>query len=156
VTRSRRLRLAVLALVSAATLGAAPKSPPAWEMAKAPQPLYAAETLEGELPIAAAALPDRGEDVFALRVRGDSMIGAHIVEGDLVLVRRQDSAAPNDIVVALVEGEAGEEATVKRYLRDGERVVLKPEHPTLQPIVVDPRARGVRIVGKVIGVVRGF
>jgi repressor LexA len=119
-------------------------------------PLLAEETLEGTLPIAASALPGRGEDVFALRVRGDSMIDAHIVEGDLVLVRRQDTAAPNDIVVALVEGEAGEEATVKRYLRDGERVVLKPEHPTLAPIVVDPRQRPVRIIGKVVGVVRGF
>ena len=55
MTRSRRLRLAVLALVSAATLGAAPKSPPAWEMAKAPQPLYAAETLERSFRIEWAA-----------------------------------------------------------------------------------------------------
>src|SRR5207244_23054 len=91
-------------------------------------PLLAQENREGEVPIAAASLPGRGEDVFALRVRGESMIEAHICDGDLVLVRRQDSAQPNDIVVAMVESEAGgeTEATVKRFLRDGSRVVLKP------------------------------
>jgi repressor LexA len=86
------------------------------------------------------------------------MIEAHICDGDLVLVRRQDSAQPNDIVVALLESDAGgdTEATVKRYLRDGARVVLKPENRTLPPIVVDPRERRVRILGKVIGLLRGF
>jgi repressor LexA len=118
------------------------------------QPLLAEENREGELPIAPGALPGRGEDLFALRVRGESMISAHICDGDLVLVRRQDSAQLNDIVVALVESDAGDEATVKRFQRDGERVVLKPEHPTMAPIVVDPRA--VRILGKVVGLLRGF
>jgi repressor LexA len=121
------------------------------------QPLFASENREGELHIAPASLPGRGEDLFALRVRGDSMISAHICDGDLVLVRRQDSAAPNDIVVALVESESGEgEATVKRFSREGERVVLKPEHPTMAPIIVDPRHTPVRILGKVVGVLRGF
>jgi repressor LexA len=121
------------------------------------QPLLAAENHEGELHIAPASLPGRGEDVFALRVRGDSMIEAHICDGDLVLVRRQDSAQPNEIVVAMVESESGEaEATVKRFQRDGERVVLKPEHPTMAPIVVDPRRTPVRIIGKVVGLLRGF
>jgi repressor LexA len=119
-------------------------------------PLLAEENREGELPVAASALPGGGEDVFALRVRGESMIEAHICDGDLVLVRRQDSAQPRDIVVAVL-GEGGEsEATVKRFLRDGERVVLKPEHPTMAPIVVDPREREIRVLGKVIGVLRGF
>ena len=97
-----------------------------------------------------------GEDLFALRVRGDSMIDAHICDGDLVLVRKQESAQLNDIVVAMVDAEAGGEATVKRYQRDGERVVLKPEHPTMRPIVVDPREQPVRILGKVVGLLRGF
>jgi len=121
-------------------------------------PLLAQENREGELPIAAASLPGRGEDVFALRVRGDSMIEAHICEGDLVLVRRQDSAQPNDIVVAMVESDAGgeAEATVKRFLRDGQRVVLKPENETMTPIVVDPARRSIKILGKVIGLLRGF
>lgn len=121
------------------------------------EPLLAEENREGDLPIAADALPGRGEDVFALRVRGDSMILAHICDGDLVLVRRQDAAQPNDIVVALVESESGEsEATVKRFHREGERVVLKPEHPSMPPIVIDPRRRSVRILGKVVGLLRGF
>lgn len=115
-------------------------------------PLLAEENREGELPLAASALPAGGEDVFALRVRGDSMILAHICEGDLVLVRRQDAAQPNDIVVAMVDGEA----TVKRFQRDGRRVVLKPEHPTMAPIVVDPAQHDVSILGKVIGLLRGF
>jgi len=120
-------------------------------------PLLAAENREGEVPVAPGALPGGGEDVFALRVRGDSMIQAHICDGDLVLVRRQDTAQPNDIVVALIESETSEgEATVKRFLRDGPRVVLKPEHPTMAPIVVDPRVRRVQILGRVIGLLRGF
>lgn len=120
-------------------------------------PLLAEENREGELPIAPAALPGRGEDLFALRVRGESMIDAHICDGDLVLVRRQDSAQPSDIVVALLESGSGEsEATVKRFLRDGGRIVLKPENRTMAPIVIDPRERPVRILGKVIGLLRGF
>jgi repressor LexA len=135
---------------------AAYRSVPVLGRIAAGQPLLAEENREGELPLAATALPGSGEDVFALRVRGDSMIDAHICEGDLVLVRRQDSAQPNDIVVALVESAAGEEATVKRFFRDGPRVVLKPEHPTMAPIVVDPRERHVQIIGKVVGLLRGF
>jgi len=123
----------------------------------AAEALLASENREGELHIAPASLPGRGEDLFALRVRGESMIQAHICDGYLVLVRRQDSASPNDIVVALVESESGEgEATVKRFSREGERVVLKPEHPTMTPIVVDPRRTPVKILGKVVGVLRGF
>src|SRR5207245_6402574 len=121
-------------------------------------PNLASEDVEGELPVAPSALAGHGEDVFALRVRGESMIEAHICDGDLVLVRRQDSAQPNDIVVAMVESEAGgeTEATVKRFLRDGSRVVLKPENQTMAPIVVDPARRSVTILGKVIGLLRGF
>jgi repressor LexA len=122
------------------------------------EPLLAAENREGELPLAPDALPNGGEDVFALRIRGDSMIDAHICDGDLVLVRRQESAQPNDIVVAMVASEATSEgeATVKRYLRDGSRIVLKPENPTMTPLVVDPKHRHVQILGKVIGLLRGF
>ena len=119
-------------------------------------PLLAEENREGELPVAPSALPGGGEDVFALRVRGESMIDAHICDGDLVLVRRQDSAQPRDIIVALLDSGNEAEATVKRFLRDGDSIVLKPEHPTMAPIVVDPRERQVRVLGKVVGVLRGF
>jgi repressor LexA len=120
------------------------------------QPLLAVENREGELEIAAASLPGRGEDLFALRVRGDSMIDAHICDGDLVLVRRQDTAHINDIVVAIVGSGDDAEATVKRYQRDGDRVVLRPAHPTMAPIVVDPGKRELKIIGKVVGLLRGF
>src|SRR5262245_1504564 len=120
-------------------------------------PLLAVENREGELPVAASALPGGEDDVFALRVRGDSMIEAHICDGDLVLVRRQESAQPHDIVVAWLESETSEgEATVKRFQRDGTRIVLKPENRALVPIVVDPAERRLQILGKVIGVLRGF
>ena len=120
------------------------------------QPLLAEENREGELPIGEGALPGRTDELFALRVRGESMIDAHICDGDLVVVRRQDSAQPNDIVVALVESESGDEATVKRFQRDGHHIVLKPEHPTMRPIVIDPSKQAVKVLGKVVAVLRGF
>ena len=115
-------------------------------------PLLAEENREGALPLDPAWLGGRGDDVFGLRVHGESMINAHIVEGDLVLVRRQDHAQAGDIVVALVDGEA----TVKRFGRDGHAVVLRPEHPTMAPIVVREGEKDVRILGKVVGLVRGL
>jgi repressor LexA len=80
------------------------------------------------------------------------MVGAHIVDGDLVLVRKQDGASPGDIVAALVDGEA----TVKRFARECDAVVLKPEHPTMKPIVVRPDRGDFRVLGKVIGVLRSL
>jgi repressor LexA len=115
-------------------------------------PLLAEENREGALPLDPAWIGGRGDDVFGLRVRGESMINAHIVEGDLVLVRRQDHAQSGDIVVALVDGEA----TVKRFGRDGRAVLLTPEHPTMAPIVIREGEKEVRILGKVVGLVRGI
>ncbi len=115
-------------------------------------PIYADQNLEGTIPLSADWVDRKGADVFALRVRGESMIEAHIMDGDLVLVRAQTGAQPGDIVAALVD----DEATVKRFGRDGERVVLKPEHPTMKPIVVEPGRADFRILGKVMGLVRGF
>jgi repressor LexA len=114
-------------------------------------PLQSEENREGMLPVSADWFGSRADDIFSLRVRGESMIGAHIVDGDVVVVRRQEHAQPGDIVVALIDGEA----TVKRFERDGHAVVLKPEHPTMSPIVVRPGEREVRILGKVLGLVRG-
>jgi repressor LexA len=113
-------------------------------------PILAVENWEGAVPLRPDWLGAQGQDVFALRVRGESMIGAHIVDGDLVLVRRQDTASPGDIVAALLDGEA----TVKRFARHGDAVMLKPEHPTMAPIVVDRSGGEFRILGKVVGVLR--
>ena len=116
------------------------------------RPLLAEENMEGNLPLAADWLTAKGDELFWLRVRGESMVEAHIVDGDLVLVRRQENAQPGDIVVALIEGEA----TVKRLARQDDAVVLKAEHPTMSPIVIRPGERDVKILGKVVGLLRGF
>ena len=93
----------------------------------------------------------RGGEEFLLRVRGDSMIGAGILEGDYVVVRRQQDARDGDIVVALVgDDESADEATVKRFFRAKGRVRLQPENDAHEPIV----ASHVQILGKVIGVFR--
>jgi repressor LexA len=84
------------------------------------------------------------EDLFALKVRGRSMVGAGILPGDLVIVRRQPSAQDGEIVVALV----GEEATVKRLRRRRHHVELQPANPRFKPLVLDPDE--VQILGKVI------
>ena len=115
-------------------------------------PLFAEENREDSIPVRPEWFARKGEDLFALRVRGESMIDAHIMDGDLVLVRRQDSAQTGDVVAALVDSEA----TVKRFAREGDAVVLRPEHPTMQPIVVHPGRADFRILGKVIGLIRGF
>jgi repressor LexA len=115
-------------------------------------PIFAEENREDGIPVRPEWFARKGEDLFALRVRGESMINAHIMDGDLVLVRRQDSAQSGDVVAALVDSEA----TVKRFSREGKTVVLHPEHPTMKPIVVEPGRGDFRILGKVIGLVRGF
>jgi repressor LexA len=113
-------------------------------------PIFAVENREDVIPVRPEWLAAKGGDVFALRVRGDSMIQAHIADGDLVLVRKQESAAAGDIVAAMID----QEATVKRFATEGGTVVLKPEHPTMKPIVVDPQRADFRILGKVIGLIR--
>jgi repressor LexA len=92
-----------------------------------------------------------GSTLFALRVRGQSMIGVGILDGDLVVVRQQHTAQDEDIVVALVDGE---DATVKTFHRQEGQVILEAANPEFAPI----RRRGsqVRILGKVVGVRRTF
>ena len=101
-------------------------------------------------------LPERlvgGAADFLLRVKGDSMIDAGILEGDLVAVRRQTTAMNGEIVVALAgEDETADEATVKRYFRENGRIRLQPENQALEPIY----ARHVQILGKVVGVFRAL
>ena len=88
-------------------------------------------------------------DLFMLRVRGDSMIDAGILDGDYVVARAQTTADKGDIVVA---GLPGEQATVKTYSRKGVKVVLTPSNPRLKPIELDPADAA--IFGKVVTVLR--
>lgn len=109
------------------------------------EPILAVENQEGTMTLPKDFVGS-GEN-FLLRVRGDSMIGAGILDGDLVLVRRQDTADNGDIVVALVNGE---EATVKRFFREKDYIRLQPENEHLEPIIT----KELRVLGKVIGVLR--
>jgi repressor LexA len=106
-------------------------------------PLLAAENIEAtmSLPVEMA-----DESTFILRVRGDSMIEAGILDGDHVVVRQQNTATNGDIVVALIE----DEATVKRFFRESDRIRLQPENAALEPIY----ARDVTILGRVIALFR--
>ena len=95
----------------------------------------------------------RGGADFLLRVKGDSMIDAGIFDGDLVIVRRSDTAVNGDIVVALAgDDESAEEATVKRYFRESGRIRLQPENASLEPVY----AQHVQVLGKVVGVFRSL
>ncbi len=115
-------------------------------------PLLAEENIEDHMAVPEPLSSGAGEE-FLLRVRGDSMVGAGILEGDFVVVRRQQTAQNGDIVVALAgEDETADEATVKRFFREGDRVRLQPENAALEPIY----ARHVEILGKVIGVFRSL
>jgi len=112
------------------------------------QPILAAENLEGAMVV--DPLFARDDNCFVLRVKGDSMIEAGIFDGDYVVVRQQEAAENGDIVVALVE----DEATVKRFFREGKRIRLQPENASMEPIYISPREAAVTILGKVVSVMR--
>ncbi|MGH2847947.1 MAG: transcriptional repressor LexA [Thermoleophilaceae bacterium] len=107
-------------------------------------PVLAEENIEEYVPVPGIAGGEDGE--FVLRVKGDSMKDAGILEGDYVIVRRQETAADGDIVVALV----GDEATVKRLFREEDHVRLQPENETMEPI----RTRDAKVIGRVVGLCR--
>src|SRR6266498_2353699 len=109
-------------------------------------PLLAEQNVEDHL-----AVPETLRGDFLLHVKGDSMINAGILEGDVVVVQRAQDARNGDIVVALAgDDESADEATVKRFFRDGGRVRLQPENDTLEPIY----SAHVQILGRVTGVFR--
>lgn len=108
-------------------------------------PITAQEDVEGEFLLSAGFVP-RASDAFMLRVQGDSMVEAAILDGDLILVRPQRNAENGEIVVAMLEGEA----TVKRFYREAGRVRLQPENRSMAPIY----ASDVEIIGRVEAVVR--
>ncbi|NQV06631.1 transcriptional repressor LexA [bacterium] len=111
-------------------------------------PILAEEDIEEIYPLPTDLI---GSDpVFMLRVRGDSMIDAGILDRDFVVVKRQPEARNGEIVAALVDGE---EATVKRFSRENGRVVLTAENPAYEPMVFD---HGVEVIGKVVAVLRSI
>ncbi|HEY8769254.1 MAG TPA: transcriptional repressor LexA [Thermoleophilaceae bacterium] len=131
-------------LVGKAKEVVAPSGLPVVGQVAAGQPVLAEENIEDYVSVPEIAGGSDGE--FLLEVRGDSMVDAGILEGDHVVVRRQDTAADGEIVVALV----GEEATVKRFFREDDHVRLQPENATMEPI----RSREVKVLGRVVGLCR--
>lgn len=108
------------------------------------QPMLAEENIEEYVPVPQIAGGAEGE--YLLRIRGESMKEAGILEGDYVVVHPQETAKDGEIIVALL----GEEATVKRYFREPDHVRLQPENATMEPI----RSKEVRVLGRVVGLMR--
>lgn len=111
------------------------------------KPILAEENIEDYFPLT----PDfvRGNnEVFMLRVRGDSMVNAGILDRDYIVVRRKESAINGEIIVALLE----DEATIKRFFKGDNYIKLIPENDFMEPILV----KNVKILGKVIGVIRKY
>jgi len=111
-------------------------------------PILAEENIEEYVEVSPLAGGDGGD--FVLEVRGDSMKNAGILDGDTVVVRKQNSVNNGDIVVAIIDEDAEAEATVKRYFREPDHIRLEPENEDFEPI----RSPDVKVAGRVIGVFR--
>lgn len=109
-------------------------------------PIFVDQNIEDHFPLPADFVRADEADLFFLTIQGDSMIDAGILDGDYVLVRRQQQAHNGDIVVAMIE----DEATVKRFFKEQGRIRLQPENRFMDPLIV-PTAQ---ILGKVIGLIR--
>lgn len=112
-------------------------------------PILAEENVEGTIFID-KSLAQNNRGMFVLRVKGTSMVNAGILDGDFVLVRQQPTAEQGEMVVALIE----DEATVKRFYRDKNKIRLQPENDTMEPIIIGPKESNVTIIGKIEGVIR--
>jgi len=110
--------------------------------------ILAIENIEGYINLDRSLVSS--ENVFLLRVHGDSMIEAHIQDGDFALVKPQPNAENGEIVVALIE----DEATIKRIFKKRSLIRLEPANPNMEPIVVKKGEKRVAIVGKVVGIFR--
>ncbi|MBA2346714.1 MAG: transcriptional repressor LexA [Solirubrobacterales bacterium] len=124
----------------------APPGLPVVGQVAAGAPLLAEENIEEYVQVPAVAGGGGNTGEYVLRVRGESMIDAGILEGDYVVVRPQDTASDGEIIVALV----GEEATVKRFFRESDHIRLQPENATMEPI----RSKDVQVMGRVVGLFR--
>ena len=113
------------------------------------RPILAQENIEGNIAIDKSIVKN-SDGIFALRVKGNSMINAGILNGDYVIASQQQDAEQGDIVVALIE----DEATVKRFYKEKNRIRLQPENDTMEPIIIKPSENQIRIIGKIKGVIR--
>ena len=115
---------------------------------RAGEPILAIENIEGYIHLDRSLVSS--EDVFLLRVQGDSMIDAHIQAGDFALVKPQPNAENGEIIVALVD----DEATIKRIFKKRDLIRLEPANLHLEPIIVKKGEKKVTLVGKVVGIFR--
>jgi repressor LexA len=114
------------------------------------EPILAEEQAEGTVVVDSTLVGD-GKKIFALKVVGESMIEDGIFDGDYIFVRKRSNADPGDIVVVIIENEA----TVKRYYPEGDRVRLQPANASMKPIYVNKKDfKQVQIIGLVVGVYR--
>jgi repressor LexA len=140
-----RVDRAVGGAVESALRGIArPESLPLLGSVAAGAPALADENIEDYISVPEVA--GGGDGQYLLRIRGDSMKDAGMLEGDYVVVHSQDTAQDGDIVVALL----GEEATVKRFFRESDHIRLQPENETMEPI----RSKEVKVLGRVVGLLR--
>jgi repressor LexA len=109
-------------------------------------PILAEENIEDHIEVPPQAGGESGE--FLLKVKGESMIEAGILDGDLIVVKKQETARDGEIVVALV----GEEATVKTFYKEADHIRLQPENHTMEPI----RTRDAQILGRMVGLLRAY
>ena len=114
------------------------------------EPIFAAENIEGMIAVDDSFI--QTQKVFALKVHGDSMIGAGIIDGDYVLARRQHNAETGEIVVFIV----GDEITVKRYDSKGDKVFLIPENEAYEVRSIRKNSSDLQIAGKIVGLMRKY
>lgn len=145
-TKPRAIELLDRAVEGVRSMVTPPPGLPLVGQVAAGQPILAEENVEDYVQTPSVVGGEEGE--YLLRVRGESMKDAGILEGDLVVVRPQDVARDGEIVVALV----GEEATVKRFFKETDHIRLQPENAAMEPI----RTKEVRILGKVVGLMRSM
>jgi len=114
------------------------------------EPIFASENIEGMLAVDDSFLPTK--KVFALKVKGDSMKDAGILDGDYVLARRQHTSEPGEIIVFVI----GDEVTVKRYDTKGDKVLLIPENEAYEIRIIKKSSPDFQIAGKVVGLLRRY
>jgi repressor LexA len=113
------------------------------------KPITAIENIDGYITLDKSIF--RGEGLFALRIRGDSMIGIGILNGDIVVIRRKSTAENGEVVVVIIDGDA----TLKRFVREKDRVYLRAENPAYSDIELFS-SNSIQIAGKLVGVIRKY
>ena len=112
-------------------------------------PITAIENVDGYVTLDRSIF--KGDGLFALRVKGDSMIGMGILNGDIVVVRKKSDARHGEVVVVIIDGDA----TLKRFIKENGEVKLRAENPAYDDIVLDPGS-SIQVAGKLVGVIRKY